>query len=114
MKPLVVSEAGESFDAGEIKAKSGSSNLHSEACFRLRLSPERTIAWSGIGAAINFTGDTELFIQAEDPRRAIRQYIVLGKQLRRRSQNCNSNIPERVEAVRRDQTSCQPVSIHRH
>src|SRR6266545_5244408 len=77
----IVSEAGESFDGGEIKAKSGSTNLHSEACFRLRFSSERTIAWSGIGAAINLTGDTKLFIQAKDSRRAIRQYIVLGKQL---------------------------------
>src|SRR6266542_3106269 len=69
----IVSEAGESFDGGEIKAKSGSTNLHSEACFRLRFSSERTIAWSGIGAAINLNGDTKLFIQAKDSRRAIRQ-----------------------------------------
>src|SRR6266545_4915376 len=93
----VVSEAGEPFDAGEIKAKSGSPNLHSEACFGLRFSPERTIAGSGIGAPINLAGDTELLIQAEDPRRAVREYIVLGKQLRGRSQNCNSNIPEGVQ-----------------
>src|SRR6266545_8180785 len=93
----VVSEAGEPFDAGEIKAKSGSTNLHSEACFGLRFSPKRTITWSGIGAPSNLAGDTELLIQAEDPRRAIRQYIVLRKQLCWRGQNCNSNVSECVK-----------------
>ena len=94
-----MSEAGESFDAGEIKAKPGGTYLHSEASFRLRFSPQRAVIGPGIRPAINFTGDAELFIQAEDSSRAICKHIVLRKQLRRRGQNCNSKIPESIEAA---------------
>src|SRR6266498_721607 len=75
----IVSEAGESFDAGEIKAKAGGTYLHPEAGFRLRFSPQWAVIRPGIRPAINFTGDTELFIQAEDSSRAVGKHIVLRK-----------------------------------
>ena len=91
-------EASQSFDAGEIKAQSRRAHLHSQACFRLRLGSQWAIARSGVRATINFTGDTELPVYAKDSRRSIGQHIVLRKQLGRRSQDRNSDIPESVES----------------
>src|SRR6267142_1672870 len=58
----IVGKVCEALDAREIKAQSRGANLHSQARFRLRFSSQRFGARSGVGAAINFTGEAKLFI----------------------------------------------------
>ena len=62
----VWTEAGETFDTGEIETKPRSSDLHSESRFAVRFSAEWTIAGTRVGAAIDFTRNTELFVDAID------------------------------------------------
>ena len=93
----IVGEPREPFDAGEVKAQAGGAYLHSEASFRLRFGAQRAITGPGICAAINFTGEAKLSIQAEDSSRTVRDHIVLGKQLSRRCQDGYANIAEGVE-----------------
>src|SRR5687767_86130 len=93
-----MSEARQPFDAGTIKTQPRSANLHSQACFSLRLGSQWTIPRSGIRPAVNFAGDAELLVDTKDARGAISDNIVLRKQLSRCRQNCNAKVTEGVQS----------------
>src|SRR4030095_8078909 len=85
--------------AGEVKAQTGGANLHAEPRFRLRFSSEWSVSRSRICAAINLTGDAELFVYAEDACRTISQHIILGEQFSWRSQDCDAQVAECIKAT---------------
>src|SRR6185295_8624528 len=76
-KSGVWTEAGETFDTGKIETQPRGSDLHSESRFAVRFSAEWTIAGTRVGAAINFTRNTELFVDAINSGEAVRDDVVL-------------------------------------
>ena len=98
-KTGVWTEAGETFDAGEIKAQTRGPDLHAESCFCLRLGAEWTIAGPRVGASVYFTCDAELPVDAKDSGDSVGEDVVLCKRLSRRGENRKTEVCESIEAT---------------
>ena len=68
---------GQTLDACEIKTQSRRANLHAQTRLALRFSAERAAARPRVRAAIHFTGDVELLVDADDACEAVRHDVVL-------------------------------------